>query len=92
MTTAAAKTRYAHGDRETYADVLSRINPVSAFPEGRVEDATLYQRACWEATQAVPLNDAPAGAFNRQAYVRQRLHEAVEFRNKWYRDHLKAVA
>lgn len=88
MTTAAAKVRYSHNDRETYVDVLWRVDPLGAFPDGRIADPVLFKQACLEATLAVPLNDAPKGAFGRRAYVEQRLHEAVEFRNRWYRERL----
>lgn len=89
MTTAAAKVRYVHGDRETYVDVLSRIEPHTCAVDGSLDPA-LYRVACLEATQAVALNDAPAGAFNRQRYVVERLQDAVEFRNRWYSNHLPA--
>ena len=90
MTTAAAKLRYAHNDQETYVHVLRNVEPLSCFPSGVAEDPSLFMRACYAATEAVPLNDAPAGAFNRHAYVVERLQEAVEYRNKFYRLNLPA--
>lgn len=90
MTTVAAKTRYVHGDRETYVDVLSRVDPASCSVDGLTLDMALYKVACEAATQAVPLNDAPKGAFAREQYVRERLQYAVDFRNRWYRLNLPA--
>lgn len=90
MTTAAAKVRYQHNDRETYVDVLSRIEPHTCAIDGISLDPVLFKVACLEATQAVPLNDAPAGAYNRERYVRERLADAVAYRNRWYRLNLPA--
>lgn len=90
MTTVAAKTRYEHNDLATYVHVLGSVDTMSCFPDGMPRDPVLYNVACVEAAHAVPLNDAPAGAFNRQAYVAQRLQEAVDFRNRFYRANLPA--
>lgn len=92
MTTAAAKVRYEHNDQATYVHVLRNVEPLSCFPEDSVPDQMLFMRACYAATEAVPMNDAPAGAFNRHAYVAQRLQEAVDYRNRFYRLNLPALA
>lgn len=90
MTTAAAKVRYSYNDLQTYVRVLRNVEVESCFPDGMPQRPDLFIGACYAATEAVPLNDAPEGAFNRQAYVAQRLTDAVAYRNRWYRLNLPA--
>lgn len=90
MTTAAAKVRYSPPDHDTYITVLSRMDPTSCFVPGLPQDRVLYMLACEEAIKAVPMNDPPKGAFNRERYVRERLADAIAVRDRWYRNNLPA--
>lgn len=90
MTAVSEKTRYAGQDQQVYAGVLFSTEVESCFPEGMPRDPLTFRLACIEATKLVPLNDGPRGAWAREAYARQRLLEAIQARNKWYRENVRA--
>lgn len=85
MTAVRDKTRYTPADLDTYLTVLHSTDVHSCFSdEGLPPDPVLFKLACLHAAHAVPLNDPPRGAFNVDAYVRTRLQEALDARNRYY--------
>jgi hypothetical protein len=82
---------YEEAPFDTYVDVLSRVEVLECFEGGLPNDPTLFRQACIEAAIAVPFDRVPPkGAFARHAYAVERLADACEYRNRWYRNHLPA--
>ena len=88
MTTVKQRTHYTPPDLATYMHVLENT-AVDSCLHDLPSDPVAFKLACLHAAHAVPLNDPPRGAFNVDAYVRQRLQEALDYRNRYYRSHLK---
>ncbi len=75
-------------DHDLVVEVLSRTDPLSAFVEG-FADTVHFRLACEAAADAVPFTyDSFDKAIVKDRKLRERLLEALHYRDKWYRDNL----
>lgn len=80
-------------DVDLVADVLSKTEVLSCFPDDLPHDPVIFRQACIEAAENVPFT---IHSFNKSKFVTRRiearLQDAIVYRNKWYRDQLRANA
>ena len=94
--------RYTPTDLSLYLHVLKTVEPLSCFGfdkphipfDGSIQplDPELFHRACFEAAHAVPMTIS--SLTNKHIATREisgRLQEAIAYRNRFYRENLKAV-
>lgn len=78
-------------DRDLVIEVLRSTEVLSCFPDGLPHDPVMFRLACEAAADKVPF---VRNSFHKNKQdsrnINMRLREALTFRNKWYRDQLKA--